>query len=492
MMMNGFRAGVSLACLGVLVCAAPGRAHLHVDGLDVNGQCVGDVNADRQVLVNELVTAVNNALDGCPRLPITLTFRGFVGNRPFACGTAYSGIGTGDSQFLPSDFRFYVSGIKLLAMTGEEVPLELEQDGVWQYQDVALIDFETGPGDGCGEGSSATNTSVRGSVPAGVYTGIKFDLGLPFELNHGNVSTAPPPLNYTAMFWSWNDGYKFLRVDTLDDKFRVHLGSTGCDGSTPADPPQACARPNLPTITLTGFNPSHSTIDADLAALLADNDIDANQPGTPPGCMGSPDDQDCAPLFRNLGLSFPDGTSSGTQQFFRLGRPQREPDHKEIKVASSSDGGGRLIGHPEFTITNPIPLPYDDCFGGTGDDCEGGMRLFSAVNPGIEPLDESEPEESLFTLADGVPVTLEVTAIDAGLTIRLGDIALDSPGDSVLLGETPGFHSNLETQLLIPGGGEPSGTFSVSFKLTTTSGLYTDSEVITVRFTPTGGGSGHH
>ncbi len=38
------------------------------------------------------------------------------------------------------------------------------------------------------------------------------------------------------MFWSWQLGYKFLRVDTADDEFRIHLGSTGCqsDGAQPA------------------------------------------------------------------------------------------------------------------------------------------------------------------------------------------------------------------------------------------------------------------
>jgi uncharacterized repeat protein (TIGR04052 family) len=479
--------------LAVVLAATPALAQIDVPGLDLNGQCVGDANNNQEVQINELVTAVNNALGSCPRLPITLNFRGVVGHDAFACGTSYTGIGTGASQFIPSDFRFYVSNIRLKPVGGDEVPLELDQDGIWQHENVALIDFETGPDDGCNEGNSATNTEIHGSVPAGVYTSVSFDLGLPFDLNHGNASTAPSPLNFSAMFWSWNAGYKFIRVDTADDKFRVHVGSIGCDGGSPSRPPTACSNPNLGRVTLSGFNPSHSIIEADLAALLSDNNIDVNEPGTPPGCMGESTDDDCGPIFSNLGINFADGTPSpGTQKFLRLADEHGgEDDHVEFVVGSSSDGGGALVAHPEFDVEEPVPLPFSECFGGTGDECDGGTRLFGAVNPGVEPLEESEPDESLFKLADDTEITLELTAIDAGLVMRLGDAMLDSVGDSVAVGTTPDFHADFETQLTQPGGGEPSGTFSASFKLTTSNDQYESSTIATVKFTPTDAGGGH-
>src|SRR5262245_52954669 len=141
----------------ILLSTAPALAHVDVAGLDLNGQCVGDADGNAEVKVNELVTAVNNSLNGCARLPITLNFRGMVGNQEFACGTVYEGLGTGSSQYIPADFRFYVSNLKLVTVGGEEVPLELESDGIWQLveddQGVALIDFETGPDNGCGEGN---------------------------------------------------------------------------------------------------------------------------------------------------------------------------------------------------------------------------------------------------------------------------------------------------------------------------------------------------
>ena len=485
--------GLALTLLLTVACAArPALAHVEVPGLDENGQCVGDADSDATVAINELIIAVNNALNGCARLPVTLNFRGMIGDQPFACGTIFHNVGTGASDFIASDFRFYVSNVRLLTVGGSEVPLELDDDRVWQYRDpvsqksVALLDFETGSDNGCPEGNTATNTTVHGTVPAGVYTGVKFDLGVPFELDHLDVtdSTTPSPLNFTAMFWSWNQGYKFLRIDTGDGKFLFHLGSTGCDGTTPSRPPTTCSRPNLPTITLPGFNPSHNVIVADIASLLSDSNIDTNQPNTTPGCQADADDQDCAPLFHNVGLNFPEGTVGTTpQKFFHVGS-EEEGQHVEVKIAASADGSGQLIAHPEFDVTQPIPLFFAECLGGTGDDCTGGTRVFSAANPGFEPIDAAEPDESLFKVADGIPVTLELTVLSDGLTFRAGDQVLDHVGATVLLGTTPAFHVDLEAQLTLAGGGPPSGTFEAGFKVTTTSSQYQGSDPVRVKFTP--------
>lgn len=471
------------AGLALALSATPTLAHVDVPGLDNNGQCVGDSNGDAAITINELILAVNNALDGCSRLPIELTFQGMVGDQHFACGQSYSGIGTGNSQFVPSDFRFYVSNVRMLTRSGKEVPLELEQDGIWQYQNVALIDLENGSGACAAFGNEATNAVVRGTVPAGVYTGVRFDLGLPFALNHGNAATAPSPLNFTAMFWNWQLGYKFIRVDTADDKFRLHLGSTGCQSEGPSRPPTSCSAPNLATVTLASFDFTHDRIFADLKALLAENNIDANTPETDPGCMSSPLDPDCGPLFAALGLEFPAGTPADGQRFFRAGREEHQDEHREIAVAAAQAGGGALVLHPEFDTTETIPVPFADCLGGSDDECTGGTEVFTSVNPGISPLSASEPEESLYALPAGTPVTLEITAIDGGLTLRLGDTTLDEVGDTVLLGTTPDFHADITTQLALPAGTEPRD-YAVSFKITTTAEGYTSSSTLTLIFAP--------
>jgi uncharacterized repeat protein (TIGR04052 family) len=481
---------IFLAGLALALSAAAARGHVDVPGLDNNGQCVGDSNSDAAVAINELILAVNNSLGGCARLPIELRFAGMVGDEHFACGEAYSGIGTGDSQFVPSDFRFYVSNVRMLTRGGKEVPLELEQDGIWQYQNAALIDLENGSGACSAFGNEATNSVVRGTVPPGVYTGVRFDLGLPFELNHGNAATAPSPLNFTAMFWNWQLGYKFIRVDTADDKFRIHLGSTGCQSDGPSRPPTSCSAPNRATVTLASFDFTHDSIFADLKALLAENDIDANAPGTDPGCMSSPVDADCGPLFGGFGLSYPAGTPAEGQRFFRVGREEDDDEHREIAVASSQENGGALVLHPGFDTAEPIPVPFAECLGGSDDECSGGTEVFTSVNPGISPLAESEPDESLYALAADTPVTLEVIAIDAGLTMRLGETALDGVGDTVLLGSAPEFHADLETQLAVPHGTE-AREYAVTFRVTTTAASYSSSNELTLTFVPEEA-AGHH
>ena len=69
---------------------------------------------------------------------------------------------------------------------------------------------------------------------------------------------------------------------------------------------------------------------------------------------------------------------------------------------------GNLVLHTDDDVEDPIPAFASDCLGGTGEECTGGTRIFSTVNPGISPLEESEPEESAFTLVDETPVTFEV------------------------------------------------------------------------------------
>ena len=70
---------------------------------------------------------------------------------------------------------------------------------------------------------------------------------------------------------------------------------------------------------MTPFDPSTDVIVADLATLLEDSDINSNQQGTPPGCMSSPNDEDCEPILRNLGVSFENGLpSAATQKLFRV------------------------------------------------------------------------------------------------------------------------------------------------------------------------------
>lgn len=266
--------------------------------------------------------------------PVTLRFAGAVNGADFRCGQSYDGVGVTRSRITPSDFRLFVSDVALVARDGSMVPLTLDQDGVWQYRGVALIDFEDGTGP-CSMGTKAVRTTVTGTAPKGEYVGVRFTLGVPFALNHGDPTVAPTPLNVTAMFWNWQGGYKFLKFDTGStgqpattappdprgggsaSGFSVHLGSTMCASPSPKDPPSACQNPNQVKVAFDRFDAANQVIVADIGRVLAESNVDVNAPNTSPGCMSFPKDPDCPPVMRNLGLPY-DGAPVGKQVLFSV------------------------------------------------------------------------------------------------------------------------------------------------------------------------------
>jgi uncharacterized repeat protein (TIGR04052 family) len=163
------------------------------------------------------------------------------------------------------------------------------------------------------------NTVVTGTVPAGEYDGIRFQMGIPFEQNHRNPNTSPTPLNRTAMQWNWQGGYKFLRIDTgtfsMTD-WRMHLGSTACDGDPVAGGTTECGAPNRVVVALDTFDPDADTVVADYAMLVEGAELDVNR-AEEAGCMSKPSDSDCASLFDNLGLPF-GGSTPIAQRFFSV------------------------------------------------------------------------------------------------------------------------------------------------------------------------------
>jgi uncharacterized repeat protein (TIGR04052 family) len=283
------------------------------------------------------ITAAALALAACSTVPnapktaqVSLNFAAQINGQSFACGQRYDGVGTTRSSITPSDFRMYVSEVKLLRQDGSAVPVQLAQDGIWQHQNVALIDFENGTGP-CRNGTTATNTAVRGQVPAGDYVGVELTVGVPFAQNHQDPTVAPAPLNSTAMFWNWQGGYKFIKFDTTSSgistekpaapnamgpvtRYSVHLGSTACAGDSKTQAPSACQNPNRMTVRLNPFDLAKNTVVVDMGAVLAQANVDVNAKGTSPGCMSFPKDADCTPVMNALGLVYDGVPANGAQR----------------------------------------------------------------------------------------------------------------------------------------------------------------------------------
>ncbi len=255
-----------------------------------------------------------------PTTPIKLKFAATAAGAPVTCASKIDGVGTTKSTISLIDFRFYVSRVRLLTAAGGEVPVSLTQDGLWQLDDVALLDFEDGTG-GCANGTPQTRDLVEGTAPAGTYTGLRFEVGLPFEKNHREPTLQPSPLNLSRLFWSWNSGYKFMRLDIKSTGqprgWLVHLGSTACaPSSTPTTVPTSCANRNIVTVDLTNFSAERDVVEMDVAALFAQSNVDANTEKTPIGCMSGSADPECVGLFGQLGLAIGD-RAPASQKVFR-------------------------------------------------------------------------------------------------------------------------------------------------------------------------------
>ena len=245
---------------------------------------------------------------------VEINFEARVGALPANCTDKFTGIGTAATEISFTDFRFYVHDIRLTTADAKEVPVELDQDAKWQFQNLALLDFENKMG-GCSNGTTETNTKITGKVPAGTYTGLVFNIGVPFDLNHNDAATAPSPLNLTGLFWTWNDGYKFMRIDTVPTgagPFLTHLGSTGCVADA-GGKVTSCERANRPTVQFAAFDVTKNKVVIDYGAMVSNNDLSMNGGGAP-GCMSGKDDPECGPLLGQLGIHIQDGTVHADEQ----------------------------------------------------------------------------------------------------------------------------------------------------------------------------------
>src|SRR5262249_7450831 len=187
-------------------------------------------------------------LAGCTRdIAVEVPFAATVHGQPFSCDRAIDG-------FTPFDLRFYVYGLELIDERGAAMPLRLTDDGAWQRDGVALLDFETGGGS-CSDGTTGTHPVVGGHAAAGHYVGLRFIVGVPFDRNHADPATAVAPLNLGRMHWGWQGGYKFFRFEGAGPQgaARVHLGSTGCAGTIGNI--TSCQRPDRAAVHLDGFTP---------------------------------------------------------------------------------------------------------------------------------------------------------------------------------------------------------------------------------------------
>ena len=213
----------------------------------------------------------------------------------------------------PGQLRFYLSNLRMIDAQGAAAPVLLDATANQNASEgIALVSW----GGSCAPGAIAQDDPlVSGTVAGGQYKAIEFELGVPFDLNHANPLAAPPPLNVASMFWTWQTGYKFLRLDVGTD-WSFHLGSTGCVSESAVRPPEVCHRPNRSTIRLPAAAAFDGVVVVNLDGLLAGVDIAVAE-----NCVEAYGErEDCRRLLARLGIDADTGLCAdecARQSFFR-------------------------------------------------------------------------------------------------------------------------------------------------------------------------------
>lgn len=158
--------------------------------------------------------------------------------------------------------------------------------------------------------------------------------------------------------------------------------------------------------------------------------------------------------------------------------------HFDIEIGSTEDGSGQLT--LDYDTSEPVSLTFTQCIGGDGSTCTGGIALFSAEDPGWGSLEADAASANRFVLDEGTSVTLEVVAIDAGLSYFVNGVSLDSPGDQVTLGEAvEALHTHGEWQLALPGDTVPEASYALTLRVIDPSGMYSPSDDIALTLSVT-------
>ncbi len=195
-----------------------------------------------------------------------------------------------------SQLQFFISNVQVKSQENNWIKASIIHQE--KTNPVALIGTSC---DSSETQNSLWQTTIKAPFNPQKITQIQFNLGVPFNLNHQNPLTQPAPLNQSDMFWVWQTGHKFLRLELSNNQnnFTYHLGSTGCESVSPVRAPKVeCKNPNRTTVNIEKFNVNNPII-FDVATLISDLDLTQNI-----NCKSSPNNPSCEPLMLRTGIDF--------------------------------------------------------------------------------------------------------------------------------------------------------------------------------------------
>lgn len=150
-----------------------------------------------------------------------------------------------------------------------------------------------------------------------------------------------------------------------------------------------------------------------------------------------------------------------------------EDEHHDVLLAATAVGGGALAADYDFE-NEPVEVTLSASL--------EGVRIYTAADPGLMMLEEDEPDEGVFVLADDTAVSMEITAASAGVSFLFANQRLSAVGDSVVLGTTPELHGHGVWQVAVPDDDTGTEERVLGFKLTTTNPAYGPSPEYHVHF----------
>ena len=249
-----------------------------------------------------LVMTMTLLLGGCfdKELTTQLSFKTSYQGIALNCNTFFS---QENEQWSYNQLQFFISNVSVK-----------KKDGSWYSWTMTETPYQTSNvgllGEVCGENNKTENGSGNANWQLNFSSDedlsqvseIRFTLGIPFEFNHLNPLTQASPLNDSSMFWVWQSGHKFLRLEMENktDDWIFHLGSTGCKAPSAMRAPKVpCINSNRVTFELSinqGAEVKNS-ITFDLAKLFNGLKLRGDN-----SCQSDTDNPTCQQLFNNLGL----------------------------------------------------------------------------------------------------------------------------------------------------------------------------------------------
>jgi uncharacterized repeat protein (TIGR04052 family) len=244
--------------------------------------------------------------------PIKVTFKPIYENIHLSCNTDFihydkqNEVSESQKKWQYQQIQFFLHGVEIKTKKNGWQPWAMTSSA-YQSNNVALL------GEACSEKREQSNWQLllEPVQDSNEVTDIRFTLGIPFELNHLNPLTQPSPLNDSSMFWGWQGGHKFMRIElnSQNDDFLFHLGSTGCKALSPVRAPKSeCLQPNRVEVTLP-FTRLTTDIEFDLAVLFNNLLLTRNN-----NCQSAVDEESCKVLFDNLRIT---AKSDSKQMLFK-------------------------------------------------------------------------------------------------------------------------------------------------------------------------------